>query len=70
MIDQENFMTYLSNNYEHLYEVEQKIREIREKTGYGNVFIDIRVVNNKPDKITISYSAEKIIKRRKDNVFE
>lgn len=68
--EHENFMTYLAKDYPHLFQVQQKIIRIQESTGYGNVFIDIRVANNVADKITVSYSEEQIVKRREGNSFD
>ena len=69
-IEHQNFMTYLEKSYPHLFQVQQKILKIQESSGFGNVFVDIRVTNNVADRITVTYSEEQFVKLRGGNSFD
>ena len=61
-----NDAAYLKKSYPHLYEVEALIDKIRNTSGRGNVFIDLRVVKGRIDKITTSYSEQTVMIERED----
>lgn len=42
-MNEQDFLLQLKKDYPHLYDVEMLVREIKEKTGFGDVSINLTV---------------------------
>lgn len=66
--EDQNFLTFLRQNYPYLYDIEIAVRKIQNDTGFGEVSASIRVNANKVDKGSMIVVEEKLYRQRQGNV--
>lgn len=47
----ENFLTYLRKNYPYLYDIECKVREVNNRSGFGNPSFSFTIINKQVQRI-------------------
>lgn len=68
-MEDQNFLTYLQQNYPYLYDIEMSIRKIQASTQFGEVSFGIRVSAGVVDKGSVHSTEDKIYKRKVGNRF-
>jgi len=63
----ENFLTYLKQEYRYLYDVEVAVRNIKNGSGYGEVSMSFRIINNVVDKGSVFSTQEKMYVKKSKN---
>lgn len=69
-MDEATLLEALKQRKPYLYKIEMRVRQVQERTGYGEVSSNIRIIKRVADRISFLQSDEEIIKQRKDNIFD
>lgn len=69
-MDQDNFFIYLKKNYPHLYIVEQQVIELRDKAGFGTVFVELEMSKNVVNSYKATMTATGILVNKHENKFD